>query len=176
MTLIRNKDSLKVEIEQKVPTINLLLILLWFVLVFIAGILIFPDFLRLKSSWNIEKTIYSVMLAAWIFFLFKIGKILIWRYIGREVIIFTGKELTINNMYGTIGKPQKFKKKEIKKFKEYTGANSLLKKYINYEFLTTGGEKFEFAYNNNEYIFGKMLTESESKILEHIFRKEIQKK
>ncbi len=174
--LTRDNSGLKIEIDQKVSLLKKLLILLWLILILIAGFMLITEYLQLPNEWNFDRIFYAIMLAAWTFFLLKVGKLLAWRYLGKEIIEIDQEKFSIKNKYGALGKPQVFDKKSIRKFKSTARANDLLKTYINYDFLTTGGERFEFAYNNNEYIFGKMLTDSEVNILDKIIKKEIQKR
>ena len=171
--LKRDENTLEVEIDQRVSTGRLMFIVLWFVVVFVAGIAIIPVYLKLSSEWTGIKIFYTVILIAWIYFLFTIGKILAWRYNGRELITFKGGNMSIANKYGNFGKPQVFDAKEVRQIKEYHAPDELLKKYIDYGFLGTRGESFEFLYKGKEYVMGKMLTEKEKRLLLPVLQREL---
>lgn len=159
--------GLVIEINQQTTLMKKLFLFFWMVVIVIAGYMIMVEYSKLPkqtadSGINMTMITYLAFIALWLFYLYKIGKVMLWRLMGKEVISIKDGLLSINNKYGKIGKPQKFTIQDITKFRGIERSNDLIKGYFNYEFLTTTGDRFEFSHNKKEYIFGKQISDKDT--------------
>lgn len=173
--LIPSKEGVNIEIDQKVVLWKKLFLFVWLMLIVVSGFFIAPDLHLLADEFSVEVVFYWIVLFAWLFFIMRIGKVLLWRSVGREIIEINDGVFSLRHAYAKYGRAQKFEVKDILKFRIVDRSNDMLKQYFDYDFISTGNERFEFEYRKKEFICGKSLSDKDSEVLFRIINKELLK-
>ena len=112
----------------------------------------------------------------YIYFIYKLGYVWLWRMKGIEFIRIAEDCLTMKRAIGTYGKTYSFFVANIKNF----GLRKINQKAFSWElensYWVVGGEKLSFDYNGKETRFGLQLNDDEIKKLYSLIHKWLKKK
>lgn len=118
---------------------------------------------------------YAICLAFWAFFLFRVGKTILWRRIGREMIRVSADGISVKNAFGTRGRARHFLLANIKGLEviplDSTGFISMLDQ----SFWLIGGDRLQFTYLRQSVRFGKQLSDKESQKLAQVLDRAIRR-
>lgn len=165
----KNKQGITVEITQQVERIKETMLITWLAAWTFCGA-VFIYFL-LTSPDRDERIMLGIMLGLWSYFEFRIGRVFIWRRMGREVISITPGLLTIENRFWRKGKVQRFNLPHVKKFGLNKEKSSSFLGQLDQSFWVMGGDRFSFSYMGKQFQFGKQLGEKDTRSLAMVLEK-----
>lgn len=172
ITFKKTGDDLEVIITQKVERWKESLLMAWLGAWLFCGIYFIAELVSTDDSGL--KTFLYICLAFWSFFLFRIGKVFLWRLIGKERITISGSQLSIQNLIGSMGKKERFNLVTIKKFGLTKYDEKSFLQFMDQSFWIIGGDKIGFNYGNKKIRLGKQLSEKDSIALVRVLDKYIQ--
>lgn len=172
ITYAWHEDALTVVIDQKIPKSQQLALEGWmFAWLLIGG----AFFWILLQSTGDERMFYSISLAFWAFFAFRVGKVILWRRKGNESIRIHSEGMSVKNAFGTLGKAQLFQIRNLHKMEVIRREATSFLANLDQSFWIMGGDAIQFTHQNKSFVLGKQLNEKDAhalaKLLDKGFRK-----
>ncbi len=132
----------------------------WLLLWTVCGIIAIREFV-LNPEREMRMVLF-VFLFFWGYYLWRVGKVWLYRRGGNELIRIAGEELTLKRSIYTYGKAKTYYIPNIEKFE----AIVLIKKSFAYTYENAwwvlGGEKLGFEYQGRHVKFAMQLTDAEA--------------
>lgn len=170
ISYVRKPEELTVVISQEIPRKKEALLFAWVMMWLVLGGFYFYYWFT-SAPKSDQKIFFLVALAFWAFFLYRMGKVLIWRKSGRELIRIKEETMTIKNAFGKYGKARLYQIENIKKFGTIPYDFTKFGQFLDRSFWEMGGETIGFEHFNKGVAFGKQLSEAESKQLAKVIAK-----
>lgn len=165
----RSKTGIKVVVHQKVEAWKMSVLAAWFTAWTFCGC-VFIYFLSQAETQG-ERTMLMISLALWVYFEFKVGRVLMWRWKGKEIIEITNGELHIENRVMRARKPKVFQIRHIHKFAPAKDNKRNFFAFLDESFWIMGGDRFEFSYMKKKFVMGKFLSDKDVRSLKLVFEK-----
>jgi len=172
ITFKKGDSELDVIISQRVERWKESLLMAWIAAWLFCGFYFIAEIITTEDQ--ALKTFLYICLAFWSFFLFRIGKVFLWRLIGKEHIIVAEGQLIIQNRIGSVGKKEKFNVKSIKNFGLAKFNEKSFFQFMDQSFWIIGGDKIGFDYSNKKLRLGKQLPDKDAIALLRLIDKYIQ--
>ncbi|MDZ4824027.1 MAG: hypothetical protein SH856_11255 [Flavobacteriales bacterium] len=161
----RTKDSLTLTILQKVERWQEALLMAWVAAWLFCGIVFIYEMLMAAGAYKI---FLLVICALWLYFMIRIGKVLLWRLGGREILTFTKGQLAIQHAFWSRGKKQVFHFHNIFKVSTIKHSATSLLAFMDNSFWIMGGDRIEFSYSGRKVVMGKQLDMRDAEALVRI--------
>lgn len=166
-------DALTVIISQTIPKKQQVLLECWWFAWLLAG-------MGFACGWWMAKTtdeqmFFSICLAFWLYFFFRIGKAVAWRRVGQEMIRISQEGVSIKNAFGTYGRAQFFLKGNIKRMELIERDASKFFHTLDQSFWVIGGDALTFQYLRKSIVFGKQLEVKDALALAKVIDKALRK-
>ncbi|HEX2618143.1 MAG TPA: hypothetical protein VHL57_11415 [Flavobacteriales bacterium] len=116
-----------------------------------------------------------VMLAFWTYFEIRIGRVLLWRKKGYELLRLRGGTFIIKDSLFRFGKANDYFLDNIQKFGPITIDETSWKWQLVDSFWTRGGERLGFEYLGKKVAFGKGLTRLEAQRIAELLARELKR-
>ena len=162
-------EQLQVSITQGTTASNMAMLSVWMVLWLGLEAAVLYFWLQGSSEGNAAVG-YAIYSAFWAFFAFRIGKVLIWRMRGREVITVDRRGISIALVFGQRGLPDFFA------HGAYTGLSRIeenptqILRTFEQAFWSMGGETLQFSGGKRTMVFGKQLSDRDADGLLRLMR------
>lgn len=121
----------------------------------------------LHEAWNAppgrERQFMIAFLAFWLYFMVRIGRVVLWRIKGFESIRVRDGVLTIKNSILGFGKAADHYVENISRLGTLEVDRTSWKWQLNQSFWVMGAERLCFEHTGRQVIFGKGLTEEEAR-------------
>ncbi|MFM7770531.1 MAG: hypothetical protein ACKO8Q_08235 [Bacteroidota bacterium] len=159
----RSKDLLKISIHQQIERWQEALLYAWILAwTFCGGVFLFYAFTTQVQS---EKIFFGVCSGLWAYFFYRITKVLMWRKTGKEILIFTPGNMTLQNAFANKGKIEKFELSKISQLGLVKQDPNSFFYFLDDSFWVMGGERLGFSHKGIKYRFGKQLSIKDSQQL-----------
>jgi hypothetical protein len=166
VTVTRTKDALTLTIGQKVERWQEAMLVAWVAAWLFCGIVFMREMLLAAGGMRIFLVITNSL---WLFLLVRIGKVLLWRLGGNEIVTFSDGRVSIRNAFWNRGKTEQFLISNI--FKP-----GLIKRdpgnffaFLDNSFWVMGGDRCGFSYSGRKIVFGKQLESRDAEAVMRIF-------
>lgn len=158
----RTRDSLTLTILQKIERWKEALLAAWVAAWFFCGMVFIYELVLASGAFRI---FLLVVCALWLYFMLRIGKVLLWRLGGREVLTFTNGKMIIQNAYWSRGKKEIFQFHNIFKLGIIKHKSTSLFAFLDNSFWIIGGDRCGFSYSGRKIVFGKQLEQRDAEAL-----------
>lgn len=170
ISITQEREHTRIEISQGIEQWKMWMLRAWIIAwLFVGGVFLYYAVMQPEGT---GKILFFIIIAFWAFFLFRIGKALLWRARGKEVIQIEPKTMWIQNAIGKAGRRQSFKLDHIKALGKIKEKNEFMS-FMDNSFWIIGGDKIGFNYNGRRFQLGKQLNDREVKSLGQILEKSI---
>lgn len=166
-------DALTVIITQEIPKRQRVMLEAWFGAWLLAGGGFWQAW-RMATTAD-ERMFFMVCLAFWTYFAFRVGKVVLWRRTGQEMIRVTADGVSIKNAFGTWGRAQFFLKDNIKRMEVVRRDKTKFLHTLDQSFWVIGGDALSFQYLRKSIVFGKQISEREASALAKVIDKALRK-
>lgn len=161
--VIRAKDSITVEISQTIERLQEALLFAWIIAwAFCGGVFLYYAF---TSSSQSEQIFFIISSSLWLFFFVRIFKVLLWRKIGKEILVMNRKEMTVKNAFGSWGKTEHFNYANIYKLGLIKRDPTSFLAFLDDSFWIIGGERVGFSNSGSKVRLGKQLSVKDAELL-----------
>jgi len=143
-TWLRHPDALTVVITQEVPPKTFLAIAVWYGGWVLAGAGMAYGAATAASAD--ERLFLVICLAFWAFFAVRIGKVLLWRRIGRESLRVKAGALTYKRAWGTWGRAEEFDLADVTRLEVVKRDPRKFLEVLDIEPWIIGGESLRMRY------------------------------
>ncbi len=155
-----NKTEKSIEIFSIKDRSKQNILLVWFILWTISGIIIFSQFF-MPSSREVKLT-YAVWMAFWVYFEYKASVLLTWRRKGKEVIKLVDDQIIITREVNGRGIDVKYEKEKIKNLRMVDFNDRKVQARVQPLYWSMGSETILFDYDNKPVALGLQLTQNEA--------------
>lgn len=162
VSIDRGGGRTSVVISARLPKWKEALLVAWFVSWVVVGALMVRELTTLGQGDPLRQYI-MVFLAFWAYFLFKVGRAVLWRTRGFEQWRLKDGVLTIKDSIFGFGKAHTYFVENIRKLGALNIDRTSFKYQLNDSFWTVGGERLGFEHLGRKVTFGKGLNEAEAK-------------
>lgn len=169
----RQGDGLSVVIGNRLPKLQLFLLVAWLVAWTFSG----GAFIR-EAARNTDPDMripFIIMIAFWAYFEIRILRVALWRTKGFELWRIKDGELTIKDSLFGYGKASRYFVANIQRFGLLNMDETSWKWQMSDSFWTRGGERLGFEYQGKKVAFGRGLTKPEADQLAHLLSKELKR-
>jgi hypothetical protein len=166
-------DALTVIITQEIPRRQRLMLEVWFAAWLMAGAG-FGQAWRMATTAD-ERMFFMICIAFWTYFAFRVGKVVLWRRMGQEMIRVNAEGVSIKNAFGTFGRAHFFLKDNIKRLEVVRRDKTKFLHTLDQSFWIIGGDALSFQYFRKSIVFGKQLSEREAGALAKVIDKALRK-
>lgn len=173
ITYAWHPDALTVIITQQIPKRQRLMLEAWFGAWLVAGAG-FAQAWRMATTAD-ERMFFMICIAFWTYFALRVGKVVLWRRTGREMIRVSADGVSIKNAFGTFGRAQFFLKDNIKRLEVVRRDKTKFLHTLDQSFWIIGGDALTFQYLRKSIVFGKQLPEREAGALAKVIDKALRK-
>lgn len=164
ITITQGDDSLKVDIHQQIPSAQMMMLTLWLVAWMALEVLVLTFWTQEPSEGNAWLG-YAIYSAFWAFFAFRIGKVWMWRRVGREVLVVDRKGISIANAFGERGLPDFFAHSTYSMPTRIEANPQQILQTFEKAFWSMGGETLQFSSGKRTMVLGKQLSEQHANAL-----------
>ena len=164
ITITQGDDSLKVDIHQQIPSKQMMLLTLW-LLAWVALEVLVLYFWTQESNEGNAWLGYAIYSAFWGFFAFRIGKVWMWRRVGREVLVVDRKGISIAMAFGERGLPEFFAHGTYRMPSRIETNPQQILQTFEKAFWSMGGETIQFSSGKRTMVLGKQLSEQHANAL-----------
>lgn len=164
ITITQGDDSLKVDINQRIPSAQMMMLTLWLVAWIALEVLVLTFWTQEPSEGNAWLG-YAIYSAFWAFFAFRIGKVWMWRRVGREVLVVDRKGIRIANAFGERGLPDFFAHGTYSMPTRIEANPQQILQTFEKAFWSMGGETLQFSSGKRTMVLGKQLSEQHANAL-----------
>ena len=166
-------DALTIIVSQEIPKHQQRLLEAWLLAWGLAGA-------GLGQAWRMADTpdegmFFSICLAFWSYFAFRVSKVVLWRRRGREMIRISAEGVSLKNAFGTFGRAQFFLKDNITRLEVIRRDETKFLQTLDQSFWIIGGDMLSFKYLRKSIVFGKQLSLQEAKALAKVIDKALRK-
>lgn len=152
----RSKEELKISITQQIERWQEALLYTWILAwTFCGGTFIFYALTAQVSS---ERIFFGVCSGLWAYFFYRITKVLFWRKMGKEIIVFSKGKMQLQMAFGTRGKKENFDLSKITQLGLVKQDSNSFFYFLDDSFWIMGGDRLGFSHKGVKYRFGKQLS------------------
>ncbi len=155
--------SIQVEISQRIPRWQESLLLAWLGgWTYCGGVFIYYAVVSQATS---DKIFFIISSSAFLYFFVRIVKVFLWRVMGKEKLIISSNQLTIQNAFGSWGRKEVLKLSVMQKMGLIKSDSANFFAFLEDRFWVMGGERIGFVHGSTQYRIGKQLNVRESELL-----------
>lgn len=162
----RRPDGLSIVIGARLPRVKEAILLAWFAAWTFCGAYFIWSLFQHPSEKTRDGLI--IMLAFWLWFEWRIGRVMLWRLRGFEIWRLKDGVLTIKDSILGYGKASDYFVKNIDRFGALQVDATSWKWQLNDSFWVMGGERLGFEYIGRKVVMGKGLTDQEAARAAHV--------
>lgn len=152
----RAKDQVTIRISQKIKGWQEAMLYAWLMAwTFCGAVFIYSLVTTTVSS---EIFFFSICTAVWLYFFYRILRVLMWRKRGEEVLTFTPGKLELRNAFGSKGSSLEVELDKMSQLGMVNQDPNSFFYFLDDSFWVMGGDRLGFAYKGKKYRFGKQLT------------------
>lgn len=155
----RQADGLSVVISARLPRGKEALLIAWFLAWLMCGTFIAKEVIQLPQSQM--RSFFFAFLAFWVWFVLRIGRVVLWRLKGFELWRLKGGVLTIKDSIFGYGRANDYFVANIQRFGPIVVDETSWKWQLNDSFWVMGGERVGFEHVGKKVVIGKGLTREE---------------
>lgn len=156
----RKADSLSMVISARLPRAKEALLIVWFVAWLACGIFIAVEAVKLPPGQM--RSFFFAFLAFWVWFVLRIGRVVLWRLKGFELWRLKGGVLTVKDSIFGYGRAHEYFVENIQRFGPIEVDETSWKWQLNDSFWVMGGERVGFEHVGKKVVMGKGLTRQEA--------------
>ena len=154
ITYAWHEDALTVIIDQAIPRSQRLMLEGWFLAWLGVG---GATATEMAGTTGSDRTFFLVFMAFWVFFAFRVLKVILWRRIGREMVRITAEGMSVKNAFNDLGRARFFIKDNIKKMEVVQRDPTKFMQNLDQSFWIMGGDSLQFTYLRGRFVLGKQL-------------------
>ena len=162
-TWMQHPDALTVVITQEVPARTFLMLAAWYAGWWLAGAGM--AYGAATAATSDERMFLVICLAFWAFFAVRIGKVLVWRRIGRETLRVRSGELTYKRAWGTWGRAHVFDLQDVSRLEVVKRDPRKFLDVLDIEPWIIGGESLRLRYRGRSVPLALQLDAREAQAL-----------
>lgn len=171
ITFQKKKVGVSIIITQEVSPLNLALMILWWLGISACGV-VFAYYWQSTSAQS-DAIFFGVATAFVLYFMVRIGKTILWRLIGKEMLLINEDGLSLKNAYGNYGKAKSFIPENVKKLYLIPYNVGKFMEFMDRSSYVIGGDTIGFTYQGKEHRFAKQLEEKDAKVLFRLIDKSL---
>lgn len=158
-----NKGQISFVIDQSIEKWKMMLLLGWLLgWTYCGGVFLYYFF---QAPANSDRLFFGISSALWFFFFVRIGKVYLWRVMGKEVIQVSAEGLILQNAFGSRGKKEQFELGKIQQLGVVNKDNTNILHTLDDSFWVMGGERIGFIHKGDKIRLGKQLNTKETELL-----------
>jgi hypothetical protein len=162
-TWMQHPDALTVVITQAVPARTFLMLAVWYAGWWLAGAGM--AYGAATAATSDERMFLVICLAFWAFFAVRVGKVLVWRRIGRETLRIRSGELTYKRAWGTWGRAHAFDLQDVSRLEVVKRDPRKFLDVLDIEPWIIGGESLRLRYRGRTVPLALQLDAREAQAL-----------
>ena len=162
-------EELRIRITQGTSASNMAMLSVWMVLWLGLEATVVYFWLQDSSEGNAALG-YAIYSAFWAFFAFRIGKVLLWRLRGSEVVTVDRRGISVALVFGQRGLPDFFAHGSYKGLSRIEENPTQILRTFEKAFWSMGGETLQFSGGKRTMVFGKQLTDRDAEGLLRLIR------
>ena len=155
ITYAWHEDALTIIIDQAIPRSQRLMLEGWFLAWLGVG---GATAMEMAGATGSDRTFFLVFMAFWVFFAFRVLKVILWRRIGREMVRITAEGMSVKNAFNDLGRARFFIKDNIKKMEVVQRDPTKFMQNLDQSFWIMGGDSLQFTYLRGRFVLGKHST------------------
>jgi hypothetical protein len=155
-----SNDRKTVEIPSIEDATKLKILIVWFVLWTVSGMVVFSQFFM--PSTRDVKVMYAIWMAFWAYFEYKASVLLSWRRKGKEILQFSESGFTLRRDINGRGIDKVYVREEIKNIRTVDFKDRKVMARVMPLYWNMGYETVLFDYKGKEEALGLQLTEEEA--------------
>ncbi len=156
----RKDDGLSVVISARLPRSKEAMLIAWFVAWLACGVYIMTELGQMPAGRM--RSFFIAFLAFWTWFALRIGRVVLWRLKGFELLRVKGGVFTIKDSILGYGRANEYFTANIQRFGPIAIDERSWKWQLNDSFWVIGGERLGFEHLGKKVAFGKGLTKEEA--------------
>lgn len=170
----RKGESLYLIIKGTVEIWKKVSIGIWWLAWITCGVIIIKELGKIQDR-DLKLFLYA-FLSFWAFYVYRIGKVLVWRLYGQEFILVDPEKITIKKAIKKYGKAQSYFLENIDGLAEVKTSPTAFFTFMENSFWTIGAETLQFKYLGKYVRFGIQLPQDDYKRIHQFLAAEIKKK
>ena len=172
ITYAWSPDALEIRINQNIQRHQQIALEMWMAAWLVIGLAFFWSLLQSSGD---ERMFFTISIAFWSFFAFRIGKVIIWRRKGQEIIRIQAHQMSLKNSFGTSGKQKSFGLEDLQKMEVIRRKPDSFVSNLDQSFWIMGGDTLQFSHRSKTFVLGKQLNEKDAHTLAKLIDKGIRK-
>jgi hypothetical protein len=168
-----SNDRKTLEIPSIADATKLKILMVWFILWTISGMIVFTQFF-VPTSRDV-KVWYAVWMAFWAYFEYKASVLLSYRRKGKEILQFSESGFTFRRDINGRGIDKAYERAEIKNIRTVDFKDKKVIARVQPLYWNMGYETVLFDYKGKEEALGLQLTEEEAQQLVKIMKQRLNK-
>ncbi len=156
----QTSDQFTVVITQEIPRMSFLLLIGWWLAWWGIGAVFLWEWAQTEIPD--ERMFFSISLAFWAYFAFRVGKVIAWRKWGRELIRITPTELSVKNAFGSYGRAVAVPLASVERMEVVKRDPTKFLQTLDQSFWIMGGESLVVRSSVRRLPLGKQLSEREA--------------
>lgn len=156
----RKEDGLSVVISARLSRGKEALLITWFIAWLACGIYVFVEYRHTPPGGL--RSFMLAFLAFWLWFALRIGRVLLWRLRGFELLRLKGDRFSVKDSILGYGRASDYFVENIQRFGPLNVEETSWKWQLNDSFWVMGGERLGFEHLGKRVAFGKGLTAEEA--------------
>ncbi|MFT3885420.1 MAG: hypothetical protein QM724_08325 [Flavobacteriales bacterium] len=169
----RRPDGVSVVISARLSRGQEALLVAWFLAWTCCGIAFIHGLTQPQQPGM--RQLLLVMVAFWTYFELRIGRVLLWRKKGFELLRVQGATFTVKDSLFRYGKANDYFVENIQRFGPINVDETSWKWQLVDSFWTRGGERLGFEYQGRKVAFGKGLTRVEAQRVADVLARELKR-
>ena len=168
-----SNDRKTLEIPSIADATKLKILMVWFILWTISGMIVFTQFF-VPTSRDV-KVWYAVWMAFWAYFEYKASVLLSYRRKGKEILQFSESGFTFRRDINGRGIDKVYERAEIKNIRTVDFKDKKVIARVQPLYWNMGYETVLFDYKGKEEVLGLQLTEEEAQQVVKIMKQRLNK-
>ncbi len=156
----QSTDQFTVVITQEIPRMSFLLLVGWWLAWWGIGAVFLWEWAQTEIPD--ERMFFSISLAFWAYFAFRVGKVIAWRKWGRELVRITPTELSVKNAFGSYGRAVVVPLASVERMEVVKRDPTKFLQTLDQSFWIMGGESLMVRSSVRRLPLGKQLSEREA--------------
>ena len=157
------KHEIRISISQQVERWQEAMLIAWLAGWTFCG-MVFVGYAIQAPNFS-ERMFFIILSSVWLFFFVRIGKVLMWRKMGRELISITPEGMALKNAMGKRGKAEVFKLESILKLGIIKQEETHFLSFLDQSFWVIGGDRVGFNHGRSKIRLGKQLSIKDAELL-----------
>ncbi len=156
----RKGEEMSVVISPRLSRMQEALLVAWNLAWLVCGVIILVELFRLPGGS--QRTFWVAFMAFWAWFALRIGRVMLWRIKGFELLRLKDGRFTIKDSILGYGKANDYFLENIQRFGQLSIDESSWTWQLNDSFWVIGAERLGFEHLGRKVAFGKGLTREEA--------------